>query len=132
VANEPHLEMIKRCLVFGTRYELTKWYKEHPDESLDLSGADLCGKNLRSMKLSGANLSGAQLIGAILIDTNLNGANLDRADLRGAILTRTQLDGATLRQADLSDARILQVVFDGADIAGVRHNFSPDQWNKIR
>ena len=51
------------------------------DESIDLNGGQLAGRNLSCADLSGSNLYGAHLSGA-----NLSGANLTFASLAGAKL----------------------------------------------
>ena len=44
-----------------------QWRKEHPDEHVDLSKADLLGVDLRGANLSRVNLSEALLFGANLL-----------------------------------------------------------------
>ena len=53
------------------------WRLAHPNEEVDLSGADLSQRNLSGAMLNGANLSLTMLKFA-----NLSGANLSRANLR--------------------------------------------------
>lgn len=74
-----------------------EWIKEHGKKlRVDLSGANLCGANLRE-----ADLSGANLIYASLHDANLGGADLSGADLRGADLSEANLCDVDLRGANL-------------------------------
>ena len=62
----------------------------------NLSGAYLCGADLKCADLCCANLRGAYLCGA-----NLSSANLSSADLCGANLKGADLRGANLKGADL-------------------------------
>ena len=89
------------------------WREEHPQERLDLSGANLSNLNLNRADLSGADLSGADLLGV-----RLNQANLRRADLKGAVAVIGQLTRADLREADLSGATLRRCDLTGADLAG--------------
>ncbi|OIH94227.1 MULTISPECIES: pentapeptide repeat-containing protein [unclassified Curtobacterium] len=57
-------------------------------------GADLAGRDLRSLRLIGADLRGASLIAA-----DLRGTDLASADLLGADLRDARLDGADLSSA---------------------------------
>lgn len=77
----------------------------------DLSGVEFCGADLNGTDLSGANLSGANLSGADLINANLTGANLSGANLRFA-----NLSGANLRFANLSGANLKHANLSGADL----------------
>ena len=58
------------------------WRADHPNELIDLHGAQLSGSDLSFANLRGADLSGANLIGASLIGANLSKADLSWADLR--------------------------------------------------
>src|SRR5450759_3027931 len=58
------------------------WREKHPDEKIDLIGA-----NLNKADLNGADLNGADLSGANLNRANLSRANLSRAHLNGAHLS---------------------------------------------
>ena len=46
-----------------------KWRTEHPNEHIDLSGANLSGANLSGANLSWADLSWADLTGADLSES---------------------------------------------------------------
>ena len=70
-------------------------------KTVDLSGANLCGTDLRGADLYKANLGGAYLSGA-----NLRGANLCVANLRGANLRGANLCVANLRGADLCGTQV--------------------------
>lgn len=82
----------------------------------DLSSAELSGRNLREIELSGAglglavlrnaNLSAATLYAADLRAANLTGADLSHADLRGACLRGAKLTDAKLIDADLREGRL--------------------------
>jgi uncharacterized protein YjbI with pentapeptide repeats len=66
---------------------------DHLDSALK-PGADLMGKNLRSLRLCGADLRGAYLIAA-----DLRGCDLSGVDLLGADFRDARLDGADLSKA---------------------------------
>lgn len=93
---------------------------EHPDERLDVTGAELhgaslAGADLRRIVASGADLEGADLRGANLRDADLRGARLASAQLDGA-----RLDGALLADADLRGARAEGASFSTADVCRAR------------
>jgi hypothetical protein len=94
VANEEHLELLKRDIDAWN-----KWREAKPRIKPDLSRADLGGADLML-----ANLAGADLKGANLILANLAGADLRRADLSSANLVGARLLGLDLVHADLSGA----------------------------
>ena len=79
------------------------WRKVHPDENIELEGADL----------DTAYFSNAYLNYAYLNYGYLRGANLTRADLTGA-----KLVGANLTGANLIGVQALQTNFDGATLTG--------------
>ncbi|NEX14806.1 MAG: hypothetical protein C1941_08970 [Prosthecochloris sp.] len=98
------------------RKSVTSWNsmrENYPEAAIDLSGADLKGRNLKGADLHNANLQGANLHGADLSDTDLRGASFDHASLKGALLFDADLREATVREADLEDA-----AFEGADLRG--------------
>ena len=78
----------------------------------DLSGARLCGIDLRVADLSGCNLQRADLTGAKLCDADLRGADLTGAKLRGADLTQAILTGCVLTETDLEGADLSGAVLD--------------------
>lgn len=92
----------------------------------DLSYADLRGKDLSRVKLSGANLSNADLRDANLCWAYLNGADLSGAwiadadlhfaDLRGANLNEADVKGANLLCAKLHNAYLVDADLCGADL----------------
>ena len=83
-----------------------QWSKNHKDEVLNLSHADLRGVNLQGAHLERANLRGAILLGVNLKGANLRGANLWGAYLKEADLRGANLRGANLQSAYLKDARL--------------------------
>ncbi|MBZ5710476.1 DUF2169 family type VI secretion system accessory protein [Nannocystis pusilla] len=83
---------------------------------MDLRGADLTGGLFESANLTGADLRGCKLTRVVLAhadltDARLDGACLQRVNLGKARLTRTVLADADLRDAILTEARL-----DGADL----------------
>jgi uncharacterized protein YjbI with pentapeptide repeats len=125
MAKPGHVETILQ------RERLYKYLAEHPDETLDLRGANLRGTvlsaanlrradfsaaNLSEAVLVGANLSGANLRQASLNVANLEGADLREADLSGADLRRTNLNLAILRGADMTKSILWETIFGAADL----------------
>jgi uncharacterized protein YjbI with pentapeptide repeats len=91
-----------------------------------LSGADFTGAHLQSANLIGAiaeracfdrvDLSRARLSGANLVSASLKDACLARADMEFALMANTVLRGACLREADMSGAQLDAVTLTGADL----------------
>ncbi len=110
--------------------------------NLDLSGVDLRGYILESLKLVNANLDKSNLDGVSLFDTVLTGASmvqtsfqnadlyranlsngqLNEADFSSANLTWTSLRNASLRKANLSGATLLKTDLRGADLSKANLN----------
>lgn len=77
----------------------------------DLSGARLCGIDMRGASLAEANLQRVDFTGAKLCDADLRGADMTGArlcgaDLSRALMTGCKLEGADLEGADLRDAAL--------------------------
>lgn len=112
MANDEHVKLL--C---GQSVEQwNNWRKEHQNDKLDLTDANLVKANLEGANLSGLDLSeagfyGAQLHAASLINANLSFAQFKFADLRHAYLIGADLhnacfEHASLFGADLSDANL--------------------------
>ena len=99
ILNAEHMAIVNR----GAN-ALDEWRAEVPGDRLDLSGADLRGRNFAGWNLARALLDGADLSGADLTGTELSEASLRRANLRGACLERAMLYRATLAGSDVRDA----------------------------
>jgi hypothetical protein len=89
----------------------------------DLSGAKLCGANLRKARLVGANLTGADLrradlMGANLIMSDFVQANLENADLICANLRGANFSEANLRRTNFGEADLMYVNFALASLRG--------------
>jgi uncharacterized protein YjbI with pentapeptide repeats len=80
------------------------------DEFVDLSGAELAGRDLR-----GANFRATVLVGADLRYAALQGADLFVADLREALLDRSVVIEANLEFADLRRANFGRAIVAGAN-----------------
>jgi uncharacterized protein YjbI with pentapeptide repeats len=93
-----------------------KWRTEHPNEHIDLSGANLSGANLSGANLSWADLSGADLSEIDLWYANVSEAALSRADLSRSNLLSTNFSGANLSRANLSEANLSKACLSGADL----------------
>jgi hypothetical protein len=81
---------------------IRKWNRDHPQEQLELSGADLHKIGLNRADLFNANLSMANLSGANLSNVDLTLTNLSRADLKRAGLAFSKLVATNLGGANLS------------------------------
>lgn len=102
---------------------IKKWRHSHPNEVLDLSGANLSNARLDYANLSDLDLSGVDLRNASLNFAYLQGSNFSEANLNGAYFSRsdlgvTNLSNAELKGAYLAEADLLQAVLCGADMSG--------------
>ena len=125
--NSEHLKIVKR----GAE-AIAKWRKEHPEEQLDLSEAELSQADLREADLSDANLSGANLIGANLSSANLSGANLSFADLSSANLSFADLSSADLGEADLQRADLSHADISWADVQKADLSHADLSWADVQ
>jgi uncharacterized protein YjbI with pentapeptide repeats len=130
MANPEHLAQLDQC----SRDDWNHW-RASQSVALDLSGANLHGKELPERNLREADLQHADLSGAILGDANLKDADLRGADLRRATFDNTNLSGASLREANLQgvDLSVAQRGLQteqlaGADLTGAR---LPDELTKL-
>lgn len=99
MANLEHVRLVREG-----RKAIAQWRGLHPDERLDLSGANLLSANLLAANLAGADLSNADLSGSNLYEADLSGANLLAANLAEANLSKADLSGASLYGADFTGA----------------------------
>lgn len=104
MANQQQLVVLEQ----GTLH-WNEWRKANPQAKIDLTKANLHGKNLTGADLHAADLSGAKLSNADLTEANLERSYLGEADLQATTLIRARLVGANfthanLEQSDLSDA----------------------------
>ncbi len=88
-------------------------------DSINLSGANLSGKDLSKVILGNVNLSYADLSGANLQEAELQYTSLFKADLSGTNLTYAELEGADLCEANLSNATLVGTNLEGANLRGV-------------
>jgi len=125
MANHEHLELLRRGVD-----TMNGFAAEHPDVTIDLSGADLSGMALRGLRIQGANLEGANLERADLQRALLNAVNLTRANLRGA-----DCSGASFHRANLAGADLRDVQFD-ADfpprLCIHESSFDGVRWSRLR
>jgi len=117
MANEQQVELIKK----GPE-AWNQWREQNPDESIDLSGADLRGTALSKANLKGANLKQAKLqfsnlAGALLGDANMEQARLQEANLQGA-----QLENANLKKCSLMESNLLNTNLQNADVQSAQFN----------
>src|SRR5579863_100776 len=108
------------------------WVRDHRDEVLDLSGADLSRAILTAapvalpfsrlpalpFSLPTANLSGADLSGANLSDANLTYGQLMGIRVKLADLQRASLNSANLRGADFTGANLQNADLCASDLTG--------------
>ena len=106
MADQEQLECLRR----GSKGWNT-WRQEHPDEHIDLSGADLQWADLSWADLRKADLSDGDLWHANISQASLSSANLTRAMLEGA-----NCAGANFSGANLTEARLSQAALSGADL----------------
>ena len=104
MANEEHLAILRQGVDIWNQ-----WRIENPEETPDLSAADLSAAYLDEANFSRADLRLANLRGAYLDEANFSLANLCGADLSEATIIRADLSQADLRQADLSSAKLRYV-----------------------
>ena len=121
MANPEHVEIVKQG-----KEAIKEWQREHPDQGLGLSGADLRNAdlfeaNLHKAKLHGANLSGANLSGATLAGADLAGADLTGANLSRADLFSTVLQDSTVREADFRSALVARTTFGDCDLSDTKN-----------
>lgn len=134
-----HLPLMLSAPPYPTLHS-SQFHHKIPMEAIpdgpNLKGANLSGRDLRSVNLSGADLTGADLSGcdlrlADLSSAKLTGANLQDADLRNADLTNADLTGANLADADLRQVDLSTAQLAGANLSGVdlRDAQLPGFWN---
>ncbi len=86
----------------------------------NLRGADLSNADLREADFSGADLTGANFENANLEGAQLIGSNLRQAHLRGAVLRNARLNGADLIEADLTGVDLTETQLHGAAFASAK------------
>ncbi len=74
----------------------------------DISGRDFSRYNLSNVIFSGANAEHAVFAECDLTDTPMDGAKLDFVDFRGASMRYTKLFGASIRGANFSRANLIE------------------------
>src|SRR5262245_20257543 len=99
------------------------WREANRQEVIDLSGADLSGRNfhrayLRKANLSGTNFHAAHLCKATLSKANLTEANLCGACIRSAHLREANLSKANLSKADLSYSNLVDADLNDTNLFG--------------
>lgn len=105
------LEGVKSGYTTGTPklaqdWSLTRGYLIGP--GADLSGRDMTGIDLTGRWLSDSNFAGANLTGA-----NLQSSSLAGADLTGSNLTNANLAGANLQSSVLTGANVTGITISG-------------------
>jgi hypothetical protein len=113
MADESQLSLLKQ----GSK-AWNEWRREHWQDQVDLSKADLSGASLLMAKLNKAKLSKANLRTAYLLQADLSETDLSGANLNGANLFEADLSGADLREADLRGANLFEADLSGADLRG--------------
>src|SRR5258708_27729490 len=103
-----------------TRAEVEELLKAAPQGPRDQRSAELEGKRLSHIDLSGLDFSGSNLRLARLNRTDLKGARFDRATLNQAWLIDADLTGASLVKASLLSTQMQRAKLGGADLSGAR------------
>jgi len=98
--------------------------------SLDLTGADLHGIDLRDAILRGAKLCEADLRDADLRNTSLNSADMRECDLRGADLTGANMHRTSLVGADLRGAKLAALGVDSQRMCIAPATFQDAHWER--
>ena|SRR3984893_10484987 len=100
---EHRLDEIERMLAEHRLYLETEYHEGHRANfsSVDLTGRDFSGLNMRGVKMDRAVLRGADFTGAHLQSANLVGAIAEQACFDRADLSRARLSGANLVSASL-------------------------------
>ena len=119
MANPEHVRIVK-----AGADAIAEWRKSHPDERLELEGADLRHANLIGANLSGSNLAGADLRRAELYEVDLRGADLEKANLRSIETYDTDFRDANLRDANLTTASLYESNLDSADLREADFSFA--------
>ena len=86
--------------------------------NVNLSGAQMRGRDFSESRLNRSNFSGATLAGARFIDANLHHPNFANADLRMSQLDRLRSYKADLTGADLTHARLVETILFHAVLQG--------------
>jgi uncharacterized protein YjbI with pentapeptide repeats len=94
---------IERMLAEHRLYLETEYHEGHRANfsSVDLTGRDFSGLNMRGVRMDRAVLRGADFTGAHLQSANLAGAIAEHACFDRADLSRARLSGANLVSASL-------------------------------
>src|SRR6516165_1624887 len=113
------LEDIEQMLADHRLYLETEYHEGHRANfaSVDLSGQDFSGLNLRGIKMDRALLRAADFTAADLRGANLIGAMLQAAHFDRADLSRARLSGANLVSASLENACLVRAEMEFAVMA---------------
>lgn len=117
MANEQQVVLIKK----GPE-TWNQWREQNPDESIDLSEADLRGTSLIKANLKGANLKLAKLQFSNLAGALLEGANMEQARLQEANLQGAQLENANLKKCNLMESNLLGTNLQNANVQSAQFN----------
>ena len=117
MANPDHVKIVRK----GAD-AIAKWRRQHPNESFDLSEADLRKEDLSRRDLKNADLWCARLEWTDLTGTQLQNATLTEAHMDHAILDEADLTEAKLKGAFLTNARLWGTRLESADISPADFN----------
>lgn len=122
MANPEHVEIVK-----SGPEAISTWLLEHPEEVLNLAGANLTGSALHDADMQSADLSRAVLEGAGFNRANMTGtrllfANLKKCTFLGTHMLFTDLLNANLTEADLSFASLNNCIMGKADFTRAKFN----------
>jgi len=114
---EQHIQLINQ----GTDV-WNRWRESNPDETPDLSQADLRGKQFSKINLKNANLQDAKLQFCNLTGAVLNGANITKAKFLEANLQYANLQNATLEGANFFEANLQYANLQNANAKQAQFN----------
>jgi uncharacterized protein YjbI with pentapeptide repeats len=111
MANQEHLEAIRRGTIAWNR-----WRRKHLKVQPDLTGADLHGAKLCRLLFSEAIRSGESFEGTFEDTENITSVYLEQVDFRKANLSEANFEGADCNLADFCEATLSDANFYEADL----------------
>lgn len=108
MANETQLNIL---LSVNRVNEWNDYLREHPNEAIDLSGANFEGRNLSSYNFSEANFQRANLSAC-----TLNNTNFQNADLRWSFLNWSDFRNSNCSGVNFQHSCLEEAIFTNTDI----------------
>lgn len=117
MAVEQHMQLIHQ----GTE-AWNHWRENNPDETPDLSQADLRGKQFSKINLRNANLQEAKLQFSNFTEAILNGANIKKTKFLESNLQKADLENANLEGANFFEANLQHANLQNANAQQAQFN----------